>query len=54
MTMQEFIQRNREEVDQVIKRICPKATLDDKKRWLWILNTGELYEWAKACGVRTH
>ncbi len=65
MTMRQFIQKHRTELDQVIVStmyrhdgngghgtIPPDAKLNDKERPEWILNDEGLYRWARSEGVR--
>ena len=47
-----FIINNRDELDEVIKRICPNAPhFNDDTRRQWILNDEGLYNWAQSEGV---
>jgi len=52
MTLRAFIAANKEEIDVVIKRVCPGVTLNNTERELWINNDEGLYLWAKSCGVK--
>ena len=53
MTMREFIKRNRQFIDEAIKRACPNNPhFNDEERRLWILNDEGLYNWARSEGVR--
>ena len=49
--MQEFIHKNREELDRCIQRACPGAPKNDNERRLWVLNDEGLYNWARSEGV---
>ena len=55
MTLKQFIQDNRAELDQCIARALGREKNphpNDEERRLWILNDEGLYRWAKAEGVR--
>lgn len=52
MKMQEFIKKNREELDSCIKRVCSNVSLNDRERQMWILNDEGLYRWARSEGVK--
>jgi hypothetical protein len=54
MTLEEFIQENREELDACIQRVVdnPQFEIDDEERRLWILNDEGLYDWARDAGVK--
>lgn len=53
MTMQQFIEEHRGELDSIIRRALnrPNRSLDDGEREDWILNDEGLYNWAKSEGV---
>lgn len=52
MTIQEFIEQNRGEIDEIIRsHINPNVILDDDDREDWISNDEGLYEWALSEGV---
>lgn len=52
MTLQEFIEDNREELDRCIRGACPNiGPIDDDERELWIANDEGLYNWARSAGV---
>lgn len=52
MTMEQFIEDHRGELDSAIRRVLgPNADLDDDERENWILNDEGLYNWAKSEGV---
>lgn len=52
MTMEEFIEQHRGELDRRIREVVgPNFDLDDDERRLWILNAEELYLWAEEEGV---
>lgn len=53
MSLTQFIKENRTEIDAVIKRVVPNATLNDAERRQWILNNEGLYNWARRSGVRS-
>ena len=46
MTIKQFIDYHKEEIDQVIQ-----GQKNDRERRLWILNDEGLYLWAKSEGV---
>jgi hypothetical protein len=52
MTMQQFIQANKPELDAAITRRVPGVKLNNHERQQWILNDEGLYLWAKSEGVR--
>jgi Leu/Phe-tRNA-protein transferase len=52
MTFKEFLKEYRQEIDSVIKRVCPDCRLNDQERRQWIFNDEGLYHWARAEGVR--
>jgi hypothetical protein len=52
MTMKEFIEEYRQEIDEEIKRVCNNCRINDRERRLWILNDEGLYNWARSEGVR--
>jgi hypothetical protein len=48
-----FIRDNRREIDGIIFRACPNVgRLNDRQRYLWVLNWEPLYRWARSAGVR--
>ena len=53
MTLQEFIDDNRDELDLMIRTAIdqPNFDLDDEERRLWIMNDEGLYNWALESGV---
>ena len=52
MTLPQFIQKHRAELDAAIRVRCPNiGTLNDKERRLWVLNNEYLYQWARDEGV---
>lgn len=52
ITLQQFIEENRRELDGQIDTLCPNiGEIDDEMRRLWILNCEELYLWAASSGV---
>ena len=51
MTVKEFIQANRDELDEIIQRVNPGFKIDDHERTLWIFNDADIYTWAKSEGV---
>ena len=54
MTLEQFIRKNRRQIDRVIKRISPKVKqLNDAERKIWILNDMRLLLWVEVRGVRT-
>ncbi len=53
MTIEQFIRKNRRELDKAIRRIYPHVKkLNDDERWVWILTNEVLYNWAKSAGVK--
>jgi hypothetical protein len=53
MTLEEFIRKNRRELDKEIRRKYPKVKkLNDKERRVWILTDEFFYIWAKSAGVK--
>jgi hypothetical protein len=53
MTLEEFIRKNRRELDKEIRRKYPKVKrLNDKERRVWILSDEFFYIWAKSAGVK--
>lgn len=53
MTLRNFVQKNREEIDRVIKAVCPNcAWFNDEERRAWIFNDTYLYNLARNSGVR--
>jgi len=52
MTLTQFIEENREAIDDYIHRICDNCRIDDdEEREEWIENDEGLYLWAKDSGV---
>lgn len=51
-SLKEWIKENRETIDRVILSICPNCRLNDEERKIWVLNSENLYLWAKSEGVR--
>lgn len=53
MTMQQFIEDNRGELDRLIRSALgrPNFGLDDDDREQWIANDESLYDWARSEGV---
>ncbi len=54
MTINQFIQQNKDTIDQGIRRYLgdPQYKLNNTERKQWILNEEELYNWAIDEGVR--
>jgi heterodisulfide reductase subunit B len=52
MRLREFIRKNKEEIDDIIKSACPNCKLNNDERENWIMNDEGLYIWAKSEGVR--
>lgn len=52
MTLRQFIQQNKKELDQAIRRVVPNCKLNDAERRLWILNDEGLYRWVRSEGVK--
>ena len=51
MTMRQFVQKEKREIDLYIKKKCPQVQLNDSEREAWILNDYSLYNWALLAGV---
>lgn len=51
MTLAKFIRKNQQEIDRVIRAVCPGAPNDANDRELWVLNEESLYRWAQSVGV---
>jgi len=53
MTLEQFIRKNRQELDKAIQRKYPKVKkLNDDERRVWILADEFFYVWAKSAGVK--
>lgn len=52
MTLQQFIQQHRTEIDAVIKSHVDEPRLNGRERRLWVENEYSLYLWAKDEGVK--
>ena len=53
MSLGQFIRKNRDEIDQVIRQRCANlGTLNDNDRRQWILNEESLYRWARQAGCK--
>jgi hypothetical protein len=53
MTLEQFIRKNRRELDKAIRRKCPNVkTLNDSERRVWIFADDFFYIWAKSEGVK--
>ena len=53
MTLEQFIRKNRRQIDMVIKRTSPKVKpLNDAERKVWMLNEMSLLLWVEAQGVK--
>ncbi|MBI4330347.1 MAG: hypothetical protein HY673_03590 [Chloroflexi bacterium] len=52
MTMSQFIQQHREQLDREIHQRVPNLKLNDEERRLWVLNDEGLYRWARSEGVK--
>jgi hypothetical protein len=50
MTIEDFIEEHREEIDVTIHRMVT-GSLDDEERESWIMNDEGLYDWAIDEGV---
>ena len=46
MTLTQFIQENRSDIDSFIRSQVPECNIDNDERELWILNDEGLYNWA--------
>jgi len=53
MNLENFIKKNRKQIDKIIKRTWPEVKpLNDAERKVWILNEMSLLHWAEAQGVK--
>jgi hypothetical protein len=53
MTLEQFIRRNRRELDEAIQRKYPHVKkLNDDERRVWIFADEFFYVWAKSAGVK--
>ncbi len=53
MTLEQFIRKNRRELDQAIRRMYPNVKkLNDDERRAWIFADEFFYIWAKSAGVK--
>jgi len=53
ITLEQFIRKNRRELDKAIQRKYPKVKkLNDEKRRVWIFADEFFYIWAKSAGVK--
>jgi hypothetical protein len=53
MTLEQFIRKNRRELDKAIRRHYPNVKkLNDDERRVWILTDEFFYVWAKSAGVK--
>jgi hypothetical protein len=53
MTLEQFIKKNRRELDKAIQRKYPNVKkLNDDERRVWILTDKFFYIWAKSAGVK--
>ncbi len=54
LSLSKFIADNREEIDEVVRRILkrPDWKMNDAERRLWVLNDEGLYHWACRSGCR--
>jgi len=53
MTLEQFIRKNRQELDKAIQRKYPKVKkLNDDERRVWIFADDFFYIWAKRAGVK--
>ena len=46
ITIEEFIERNRKELIEIIQSHCENCYIDDEEIEMWINNDEELYNWA--------
>lgn len=51
MTIKQFIQCNRVEIDSIVREFYGQVITNDKDRLEWILNDKGLYAWAHQEGV---
>jgi len=53
MTLEQFIKKNRRELDKAIQRKYPNVKkLNDDERRVWIFADDFFYIWAKSAGVK--
>jgi len=52
MTLEDFIKKNKEEIDMCIRSVCSNCRLNNEERRQWVLNDEGLYNWARSEGVR--
>jgi hypothetical protein len=53
MTLEQFIRKNRRELDKAMQRKYPKVKkLNDDERRVWIFADDFFYIWAKSAGVK--
>ena len=53
MTLEQFIRKNRRQIDKVIRRFWPKVKLlNDAERKVWVLNEVTLLHWVQVQGVK--
>ena len=45
-SLDQFIAKHRDEIDECIRRVCKVDDIDDDERELWVLNDEPLYDWA--------
>lgn len=51
MSVQRFIDENRDAIDEQIRKIDRKARLNDTERILWISKDARVNKWAKSHGL---
>ena len=52
MKLQDFIRKNRQELDECIQRVAPGSPKNDNERRVWVLNDEGLYNWERREGCR--
>lgn len=51
MTLAEFVQKHRHEIEALVRQACPNVgPLDDDDLGDWVLNDEGLYRWAVSVG----
>lgn len=51
ISIEEFIEENREQLTEAIKNACSNCDIDDDEIEMWINNDEGLYNWAREAGV---
>ncbi len=51
MTIRQFIQKHRQQIDAIVQEYYGETPSNDKARLQWILNDRGLYEWVQQEGI---